>query len=104
MAFILTWMSLDSAMALAIPSSVKHYLLGTWSASYVTCQELAFYSTIFVAGKQAYPDLRLSTCPHASILYLWHSCRLSLISRRAVCPADSPRAAGFGSRRNTRSW
>ncbi|KAI0292418.1 hypothetical protein BC826DRAFT_1186500 [Russula brevipes] len=44
--FILTWMSFDSAMALAMPASVKHHLGGTWSA---TCQELAFYS-IFVAG------------------------------------------------------
>jgi hypothetical protein len=67
--FILTWMSLDSAMALAIPASVKHYLLGTWSTSCVTCQELAFYS-IFVAGKQAY----LPTCAFL------HGPRISLTS------------------------
>jgi len=86
--FILTWMSFDSAMALAIPASVKDYLLVTWSASYVTCQELAFYS-IFVAGylfSVVGPyALQILRGPRASALVatLDHD---SATSRHATCP------------------
>jgi hypothetical protein len=92
LAFILTWMSLDSAMALPIPASVK---LGTWSASYVTCQELAFYS-IFVAGKQAYPCAFLHIPTHLSYISgILAGCLFSVVGPYVLQIVRGPRASAL---------